>query len=118
MQDEDLTFRIYSAVASTTANYPEQGETCLYPLLGLVGETGEVAEKIKKLWRNEDKGYTFLFTELDLINLKAELGDVLWYLSQLCSELGTNLDEVATMNMAKLKGRAERNTIKAEGDNR
>lgn len=80
-------------------------------VLGLVEEAGEVAGKFKKRLRGDDfEDFTSMITK--------ELGDVLWYLAVLADHLGINMDEIATSNLDKLAGRAERNVIKGSGDNR
>lgn len=109
-----MTFEEYQKEASKTAVYPNIGDNYIYPLLGLVGESGEVVEKIKKVMRNDDGN----FTPEKIEAIKAELGDVLWYFSQLCVELGIDFQDVATYNLAKLADRKERNVLKSEGDNR
>jgi len=107
-----MTFKEYQKLARKTAIYPKIGRSFIYPLLGLAGETGEVFEKFKKLFRDRkgkiDKNF------LNLIEL--ELGDILWYLANLCSELGINLEEVAKKNIEKIRDRKKRNKIKGEGD--
>jgi len=107
--DTAMTFTEYQALAKTTAIYPENAKV-VYPVLGLCGETGEIAEKIKKHIRDG--------RELDKEDLKKELGDVLWYLSALAGDLGINLEDVALTNYLKLKSRKERNVISGSGDNR
>lgn len=104
-----MTFDNYQELAKTTAIYPENAKV-FYPCLGLAGETGEICEKVKKHVRD---GRT-----LDTEDLKKELGDVLWYLSALASDLGISLDDVATTNYNKLKSRQERNVLQGSGDNR
>lgn len=86
----------------------------LYPTLGLVNEAGELAGKVKKIFR--DKGGQIGEGEREA--LKQELGDVLWYLAQVCTELNLPLEEVASANLAKLFDRQSRNTIRGDGDNR
>lgn len=86
----------------------------VYPTLGLVNEAGEVAGKIKKIFR--DKGG--VIGEAERESLKGELGDVLWYLTQICTNLGLTLEEVAEANLDKLFSRLERGTIQGEGDER
>lgn len=86
----------------------------VYPTLGLTNEAGEVAGKVKKLFR--DKGGRI--SDADRAALKMELGDVLWYLAQICTELGLDLGEVAAANLAKLDSRKERGTIGGDGDER
>ena len=86
----------------------------VYPTLGLTNEAGEVAGKIKKLFRDKDGD----ITDTDRESLKLELGDVLWYLAQICTELNIDLGEVAEANLEKLFSRQERGTIGGEGDKR
>ena len=82
--------------------------------LGLTGEAGEVADKLKKQYR--DKGG--IITTEAKTDLVKELGDVMWYVTRLAASLGFALCEVASINMGKLMSRAERGTIHGEGDNR
>lgn len=86
----------------------------VYPTMGLVNEAGEVAGKIKKIFRDKNGE----ITETDREALKHELGDVLWYLTQICTELDLTLEEVAATNLTKLFSRLERGTIHGEGDKR
>jgi NTP pyrophosphatase (non-canonical NTP hydrolase) len=104
-----MTFEEYQTLAKTTAVYPKEAKV-VYPTLGLCGEAGELAEKIKKHIRDG--------RELDKEDLKKELGDVLWYLSALAGDLGITLEDVAETNYLKLKSRKERNVISGSGDNR
>ena len=109
-----MDFNQYQKDSRKTALYPAIGHPVIYPTLGLVNEAGEVAGKIKKVFRDKDgeiNGET-------KSALKAELGDVLWYLSQLATELNLTLDEVAEYNIDKLYGRLERGTIRGDGDER
>ena len=86
----------------------------VYPMLGLANEAGEVAGKIKKIFR--DKGG--VISDKDRDALKHELGDVLWYLTQICTELNLTLEEVATANLEKLFSRQARGQIGGDGDTR
>ena len=86
----------------------------VYPTVGLVNETGEVAGKIKKIFRDQNGQ----ITEENRQSLKNELGDVLWYLTQICTELGLTLEEVAETNITKLSSRQERDKLGGDGDNR
>src|SRR5215207_8633499 len=86
----------------------------VYPTLGLANEAGEVAGKIKKIFR--DKGG--VIGPADREALKHELGDVLWYLTQICTELDLTLEEVAAANLEKLFSRQARGQIRGEGDDR
>ena len=109
-----MDFDEYQTAARETAQYPNMGSNVYYPTLGLAGEAGEVAEKIKKLMRD---GGGVLTTERREA-LKKELGDVLWYVAALCSELDLGMGEVAEHNIAKLRDRRDRGAIKGDGDNR
>ncbi len=104
----------YQIKSRATAKYPAVGHPVIYPTLGLVNEAGEVAGKIKKVFRDQGGQISRETREA----LKAELGDVLWYLAQICTELGLELDEVAEYNLAKLLDRQSRGKIGGEGDNR
>ena len=86
----------------------------VYPTLGLVNEAGEFAGKIKKIFRDKNGK----ISDADRQALKEELGDVLWYLTQICTELDLTLEEVAATNLTKLFSRLERGTICGDGDNR
>ena len=109
-----MNFDNYQIKARKTAIYPNKDSNFIYPTLGLVGESGEVAEKIKKILR--DKNGT-IDNETKLA-IKKELGDVLWYLSNLCDELKISLDDVALTNIEKLNLRLSRGKISGSGDNR
>ena len=104
----------YQNKSRKTARYPAIGHGVIYPTLGLASEAGEVAGKIKKIFR--DKGG--IIGEAEREALRSELGDVLWYLAQVCTELELSLDEVAQANIEKLYSRLERGKIGGEGDNR
>jgi NTP pyrophosphatase (non-canonical NTP hydrolase) len=109
-----MNFNDYQTRSRATAKYPAIGHTVIYPTLGLVNEAGEVAGKIKKVFR--DKNGEISAETRDA--LKAELGDVLWYLAQTCTELEISLDEVAESNLTKLLDRQARGKIQGDGDNR
>ena len=109
-----MNFTEYQTKSRKTAKYPPIGHPVIYPTLGLTNEAGEVAGKIKKIFR--DKEGVIGATEREA--LKGELGDVLWYLAQVCTELDLSLDEVAGYNIEKLYSRLERGKIGGEGDNR
>ena len=109
-----MDFNDYQTKSRKTAGYPAIGHAVIYPTLGLVNEAGEVAGKIKKVFRDKDGEISAETREA----LKAELGDVLWYMAQVATELGLTLDEIAEYNIAKLYDRLERGKIKGDGDNR
>lgn len=102
----------YQDAAQRTAIYPsDQG--LIYTVLGLVGEAGEVAEKVKKRIRDGDDG-SGNFED----SMAAELGDVLWYLANCASELGYSLSDVALQNLDKLQSRKARGVLGGSGDER
>ncbi|KKQ80418.1 MAG: putative pyrophosphatase [Parcubacteria group bacterium GW2011_GWC2_38_7] len=109
-----MTFAEYQIESKKTALYPNKGSNYIYPVLGLAGESGEVAEKIKKVIR-DDGG---IVSEVKKEEIKKEIGDVLWYLAQICSELGLSFDEAAKGNIEKLMSRMERGVLHGSGDNR
>ena len=108
-----MDFQDYQQKARETAIYPSE-HSSLYPTLGLCGEAGEVAEKVKKVIR--DKGGEF--DETDRMNIRKELGDVLWYMAQICSDLDLRLESIAIANVEKLRLRKEKGTLSGSGDDR
>ena len=104
----------YQRQSRVTAVYPDAGRNLVYPTLGLSGEAGEVAEKVKKMIR-DDAG---VLTDERRAALAKELGDVLWYVAQVATEAGLDLDEVAGANLAKLLSRQERGVLQGSGDDR
>lgn len=108
-----MNFREYDEFVDSLTYENTRGDL-IYPTLGLVGESGEVAEKIKKVLVN-DKG---VLTDERREYLLKELGDVLWYLSRLSQTLGSSLESVANGNIEKLKSRKERGVSMGDGDNR
>ena len=109
-----MDFNTYQKKARITAQYPNLGSNFIYPTLGLVGEAGEVAEKVKKVIRDK-KG---VFDDESKKGLKKELGDVLWYVSNICTEFNFKLEDVALQNLDKLKQRAAKGKISGSGDDR
>jgi len=97
-----------------TAVYPNAGDNLVYPTLGLAGEAGEVAEKVKKLIR-DDAG---VLSDERRAAIAKELGDVLWYVAQVATEAGLDLDEIAAANLEKLLSRAQRGVLQGSGDDR
>lgn len=104
----------YQERSRVTAVYPDAGANLLYPTLGLCGEAGEVAEKVKKMVR--DDGGVLSAQRRDA--LAGELGDVLWYVAQLATEAGLDLDAIARDNLDKLRSRRERGVVRGSGDER
>ncbi len=112
---EELTFNEYQEFTNSTAVYTGGSrEGLYYTALGLAGEAGETADKIKKVMR--DAGGEV--SPEKAVDIAKELGDVLWYVSQLAREIGYDLNKVALMNKEKLLGRKARGTLKGSGDNR
>ncbi|MCF7820246.1 MAG: nucleoside triphosphate pyrophosphohydrolase family protein [Candidatus Pacebacteria bacterium] len=109
-----MKFSDYQKESQRTALYPDKGNNYVYPTLGLTGEAGEVADKIKKILRDKEGK----LSEDDKKEIAKELGDVLWYISQLASELNLDLDEIAKGNLEKLLSRLERGVLGGSGDNR
>ena len=104
---------MYQKVALTTAIYPRE-QAIIYPTLGLTGEAGEVANKVKKIIRDgsdsKDEG---LVSEI-----KSEIGDCLWYIAVLASDFNIKLSAIASTNLEKLANRKKNNTIHGSGDAR
>lgn len=113
MTDTKL-FETYQRESRKTWGVIPMNHPIVYPTMGLANEAGEVAGKIKKIFRDKD-GH---ISEEDRQALKKELGDVLWYLTQICTELDLTLEEVAEANLIKLFSRLERGKIKGDGDER
>ena len=108
-----MTLDEYQQAALKTALYPQQ-LAIIYPTLGLNGEAGEVADKVKKTIRD----FGGEFSDERRLAIARELGDVMWYAATLARDLGFSLSEVAEMNLAKLRSRVERGKLHGEGDNR
>ncbi len=112
-----MNFNEYQKLATRTSTIlGERGaeHALMYFCLGLAGETGEVIEKIKKVIRNDNA----IISHEKREQIKLELGDVLWYLSQVARIADISFDEVAKANIAKLADRAKRGVVKSEGDTR
>lgn len=105
------TFEEYQCEAHKTASYPDMGEIpgFMYAALGLTGEAGEVAEHIKKWFRDNT---------IDPTSVRKEIGDTLWYLAELCTMFGFTLDAVAQENIDKLRSRQQRSVIHGSGSDR
>jgi len=104
----------YQRKALETAIYPNRGKNVNYALISLFGECGELANKIKKIIR-DDKS---VITDEKRDEIKDELGDILWYLAALVYEFGFDLEDIAERNLFKLKDRRKRNVVKGSGDKR
>ena len=104
---------MYQQVAKTTAIYPRE-QAIIYPTLGLTGEAGEVANKVKKIIRDgTSKNNENLVQEIS-----AEIGDCLWYISVLADDIGIKLSDIANANLIKLANRKKKGTIHGSGDTR
>lgn len=108
-----MTLNEYQEAALETSVYPEQYRI-IYPALGMNGEAGEVADKVKKVIRD----CNCRMTDEKKREIAMEAGDVLWYVATLAHDLGYTLDEIGEMNKSKLKSRQERGMIGGSGDNR
>jgi NTP pyrophosphatase (non-canonical NTP hydrolase) len=103
----------YQRLSRRTAEYPREAWLA-YPALGLAGEAGEVAEHAKKAIRDDGGS----ISEERRAAMSKELGDVLWYVAQLASELGLELEDVARENLEKLSSRQQRGMLSGSGDDR
>lgn len=101
----------YQKECLKTSIYPEE-VGIVYPALGLAGEAGEVADKVKKILRDGVDSPEYRE------KIMLELGDVLWYAAVLANDLGYTLEEVALQNLKKLRSRQERGTLQGAGDDR
>ena len=128
MEKKVVKFSEYQEKARTTAIYRDP---IVYPALGLAGEAGEVCEKVKKALRDIEGFYPEFYRDTDdddsefailmrnkQQEVKKELGDVLWYISNLASDFGLSLEDVAQTNIEKLFSRKDRGVIGGSGDER
>lgn len=106
-----LTFNNYQKYARETAIYKDG---IFYPALGLCSESGEVADKIKKIYRDNNG----IISEENKEQLIKEMGDVLWYLANMSTDLNVTLEDIAKKNLEKIQARQKKNLIHAEGDDR
>lgn len=106
--EEKMVMNDYQKQAFTTAT--EESQNIYYMTMGLTGEAGEIANKVKKVMRDGK--------QLDIEDIKHELGDVLWYVASFATVLGIDLEEVAQANLDKLASRKARGVIGGSGDNR
>lgn len=112
MKFED--FDVYQKWCKKTAVYPNIGKNFIYPTIGLMGEAGEVANKIKKIIRDDNSKINKEKRE----ELAYEIGDMMWYIAQLSTELNLKLSDVTKKNLEKLALRKRRNTLQGSGDHR
>jgi len=108
-----MTLNEYQNAAVKTAVYGT-GQQIIYPTLGLAGEAGEVADKVKKVLRDNDGVFTPELKE----QIMFEMSDCLWYCAALARDLGYTLEEAAKKNLDKLNSRMARGVISGSGDNR
>jgi NTP pyrophosphatase (non-canonical NTP hydrolase) len=104
----------YQDRALETAIYPNRGANFVYPVLGLCGESGEVADKLKKVIRDGDG----TLTDPDRDKIALELSDCCWYIAVLAYELDYTLEEIMQMNLDKLASRQSRGVLSGSGDER
>ena len=116
MFDDNPNVVIYQQLCTETQIYPRE-HAVFYPALGLAGEAGEVANKIKKIMRDRKGDVNNLSGEIN-DDIASELGDCLWYISALATDLGIGLDGVAFENIKKLDKRQANNTLHGSGDKR
>jgi len=109
-----MKFDDYQKESRKTALYPDAGKNFVFPVIGLAGETGEVSEKIKKVIRDKDG----IMDGEAKASIKKELGDVLWYIAQLATELDLSLTDIAKSNIDKINSRVEREMVSGDGDDR
>ena len=114
--DDNPNVVIYQQLCTETQIYPRE-HAVFYPALGLAGEAGEVANKIKKIMRDRKGDVNNLSGEIK-DDIASELGDCLWYISALATDLGIGLDGVAFENIKKLDKRQANNTLHGSGDKR
>tara|TARA_R110001606_G_scaffold396119_1_gene569664 strand:+ start:1416 stop:1790 length:375 start_codon:yes stop_codon:yes gene_type:complete len=107
-KSKPLDLNSYQRAAEKTAIYASK-YAILYPALGLAGEAGEVANKVKKMMRDG---------EFDREGIKQELGDCLWYIAAMCRDLNVSMADLAMANLEKLLDRKSRGTLKGNGDKR
>jgi len=104
----------YQTLALRTARSKQAKDELYHLLLGLCGEAGEIAEKTKKIIRDQDSD----FSKLDTDDLKKELGDVLWHIAVISDYFDISLEQVGDANIKKLASRLERGKISGSGDDR
>lgn len=103
----------YQKMALETAIYPKEYKV-IYPALGMAGEAGEVADKVKKIIRDNNSK----INDEKALEIAKEVGDVLWYCATMANDLGFDLETIAKMNYEKLYSRQQRGKISGNGDNR
>ena len=110
-----MNFNDYQKKAIVTnLRKEDEFKELMQQVLGLADESGEVLAKFKKWIRDDDAD----FAKLDLVNLKKELGDILWYIAVVADDIGLSMDDIATYNIEKLASRHKRGTLRGSGDDR
>lgn len=109
-----MDFNSYQKRTRKNAIYPDKDNNFVYPALRIAGEAGEVSEKVKKILRDNGGRVSKRGKE----EIAKELGDILWYIAQLATELDLSLNEIARLNIKKTESRKKRNKLKGSGDNR
>jgi NTP pyrophosphatase (non-canonical NTP hydrolase) len=104
----DMEFNVYQRAAAETAIYKDEHKV-MYPALGLAAEAGEVANKVKKILRDN---------KFDRQGISDEIGDCLWYIAALCRDLNVNMSDLAAANLRKLQDRKDRGVLSGNGDKR
>ena len=107
-----MTLNDYQAAAKAFPKF-EADEHPFYLGLALCGEAGEIANKLKKVWRADRQP-----TQRELMEIAHELGDVLYYVAMMADVMSVKLDTVAQMNLEKIRSRIARGTLEGDGDNR
>ena len=113
MKIEEYSQKALSTLTSTH-DYGDISSELMAQVLGLIGESSEVAEKFKKIIRVKSG----VLTDEDRQEIVKELGDILWYVNSVATLMGSNLEEVASKNLEKVLSRKERGQIHGSGDNR
>ena len=108
-----MELNCYQKMALETAIYPNEYKV-IYPALGMAGEAGEVADKVKKIIRDNNNK----IDNEKALEIAKEIGDVLWYCATMANDLGFDLETIAKMNYQKLHSRQQRGMIHGNGDNR
>jgi NTP pyrophosphatase (non-canonical NTP hydrolase) len=111
--EKAMTLNEYQEAALVTAIYPDD-KRIIYPTLGMTGEAGEVADKVKKVIRDNNEE----FTDEKKREIAKEIGDVLWYCATLARDIDFKLEDIARMNIEKLASRQARGRLSGSGDNR
>ena len=113
-----MDFNEYQKKSRVTAIYPNLGDNLPYLALGIAGEAGEVADKVKKFIRDDHFSSIKDLTPEQKTGVVKELGDILWYISQIATEFDFTLEQLAQINIEKLSSRMNRKELQGSGDER